>query len=149
MSGQTAITLNQLVKEWEQFATDHKQINSFFFEDYDEINAKQIKYPSMWCMIKPSIAQQYTVQWNFIVLFGDRLDKGRKQLLEVWSDRQSVGLDFISYLRKSVDIYDVVINTNMEPFSEEKDDQITGWMFDISIIVPFANDICSIPKNNS
>jgi hypothetical protein len=148
MSGQTALTLNQLVKQWEQFATDHKQINSFFFEDYAEINAKTIKYPSMWCVINPSTADQRTVNWKFNVIFSDRLDKGRKQRLEVLSDRQSVGLDFISYLRR-ISLYDTQITTNMTPFTEDMDDQICGWMFEITIIVPFANDVCSIPKINS
>ena len=63
-------TLNQLRKEFELIATEHRQINSFFFGEFlDAVSRDAVTYPMMVVSLQPSQIGDFNVGINAIIYY--------------------------------------------------------------------------------
>jgi hypothetical protein len=146
------ITLNQIISNLNQIANAHYQINSFGSGSVVEFATSGItNYPAMWVDHEPSQVQGNAYLHVLKIYVMDRLIKGKKNELELFSDIQQICLDIIAQLNSSIYGWKLVNdNFTLSPFSEPKfDDEDSGYYFDVQLKVPFTYDRCQIPFNQS
>ncbi len=146
------ITLNQIIKNLNNIANAHYQINSFGNGSVIEFATSGItNYPAMWVDYEPPQLQGNAFQNVLRIYIMDRLIKGKKNELELFSDIQQICLDIIAQLNSNIYGWKLVSdNITLNPFSEPRfDDEDAGYYFDVTLKVPFTFDRCQIPFDSS
>ena len=141
------VTHNQIIKAFETFCTNHKQINSFYSDQTWNFEAKNNTYPAVIMLPIPSTIQPGMVTLSYIVFITDQLNTNRENLDDIYSDTLLIMQDLISYFNDN-DIYDFSISDNpisIEPFEEQLDDILCGWRAYINIELPYTLNTCNIP----
>ena len=146
-------TVNQILSQFLDIASAHRQINSFGFgEIQDYATSGTTNYPAMWvdigdCSIGGNEDEQslYTQQ-SYTVWIIDRLQKGKGNLEDVFSDTQQIVLDVIAQLNKSGYEFVVDIGNQLTPiFDKFHDDELAGFSFNLVIKQNYDRDRCAIP----
>ena len=71
-------TINQLKREFEIIATEHRQINDFFFGDFiDAVSRDAVKFPIMIVTLQPGTIGDNFVGVNCIISIADKYKIGR------------------------------------------------------------------------
>lgn len=146
------ITLNQVIKNLNNIADAHYQINSFGNGSVVEFATSGItNYPAMWVDYEPSQIQGNAYLHVLKIYVMDRLIKGKKNEQELFSDIQQICLDIISQLNSNIYGWKLVTdNFTLTPFSEPRfDDEDAGYYFDVQLKVPFTYDACQIPFDST
>lgn len=146
------ITLNQIIKNLNNIASAHYQINSFGNGSVIEFATSGItNYPAMWVDYEPPQLQGNAFQNVLRIYIMDRLIKGKKNELELFSDIQQICLDIIAQLNSTIYGWKLVSdNITLNPFSEPRfDDEDAGYYFDVTLKVPFTFDRCQIPFDSN
>lgn len=146
-------TVNQILSQFLDIASAHRQINSFGFgEIQDYATSGTTNYPAMWvdigdCSIGGNEDEQslYTQQ-SYTIWIIDRLQKGKGNLEDVFSDTQQIVLDVIAQLNKSGYEFVVDIGNQLTPiFDKFHDDELAGFSFNLVIKQNYDRDRCAIP----
>lgn len=146
------VTLNQVIKNLNKIANAHYQISSFGNGSIQEFaTSGTTNYPAMWVDYEPSQIQGNAYLHALRIYVADRLIKGKKNELELFSDIQQICLDIIAQVSSPIYGWKLLSdNITLNPFSEPRfDDEDAGYYFDISLRVPFTYDTCQIPFNQS
>lgn len=145
-------TLNQIKKEFQEIATEHRQINSFFWGDFvTAINRDAINYPLMVCTIQPASMGDNFVEFNLNVVICDKYNEDDyNQIDEVHSDCLSICNDIRITLKqyRFEDYLEVNGDISTTPFINRGTDITAGWAIDINLRVYDNEDWCSIPYDN-
>jgi len=157
------VTYRQLIEMFEQFSSDHNELNSFGYgaldaliESATEGNWDYNNYPKLYIvddtpLVEFSEGQQV---FNFqVVLCGIEFDKDSKRLYEahIKSDMIQVYQDFLAFLRIEPQILtnDVLISNNGTSsgtsFIERFDDNLVGLVFNLSIKQAINLNLCAAP----
>ena len=97
------ITLNQVIKNLNNIANAHYQINSFGNGSVVEFATSGItNYPAMWVDYEPSQIQGNAYLHVLKIYIMDRLIKGKRNEQELYSDIQQICLDIIAQLNSSI-----------------------------------------------
>ena len=141
------MTYNQVIKNLNNIADSHLQINSFFYGYVEDIaTSGTIYYPMMSVTPTPAYFRDKALYLNFTIAFMDLVHKGGTNVQDVESDMLSVALDIISQLQSSE--YGFMLDTNsprLEPFRDKFADEVTGWSCDLILKLPIGFDRCQIP----
>jgi len=148
-------TINQLVSVWKDISTRHYQINGFGVGDSWEIGAdKAYMHPVLWVnpvtANMPSTDTGYkTFEINFEVRVFDLVNKDESNENDVLSDTIDILKDIIIefkghpyYVNSQLNIIDDI---SFEAFTEEFDEEVSGWLCEISLMTPMINSFCGIP----
>ena len=147
------ITYNQIIKQFENFATSHKQINEFNSGDLWEIVQhsdllKDMNYPLLFIQDSPVSVGEGFITSSFNVLVMDKANEGTVET-EVKSDTLLILLDVLAYFEKLyTDNWKYVKmekNGSIDSFTERFDDTLTGWTMSISFKQPLEYNDCQIP----
>lgn len=143
-------TLNQVVQSLNTIATNHLQINHFFFgEEWDFASSGVVNCPAMIAVLQPSILQGSTLTDVFKIYIGDLVQKDLSNKSEVLSDCQLIALDVIYQLQLST--YDWVLeNKNsivLNDFEDSFDCELYGYWFEIRLKMSAPYDRCAIPQS--
>lgn len=137
-------TINQIMKAFEEIASDHYQINTFFGGNTWDFEAKTNIFPAMIVITMPSNIQKGRILYKFSIYLADILNKDRSNVYEIESDMFMVCNDIISELKYKYNIYGFMLDETdilLEPFEEAMDDVTSGWKMDITIEA--VNDSCN------
>lgn len=144
-------TLNQIINELKEIANQHLQINSFNAGTLDDFaTSGDTRYPAMWVSYENAAISTRTESYSFSIWIVDRVKKDRSNLIEVHSDCKSILNDIKAQLNDPG--YGWVLGQDwnyqaiFEPFME---DEVAGWLADVTISQPFSNDVCQIPYNQA
>ena len=149
------ITYNQIIKQFQDLATSHRQINEFGNGDLWEIVQhdsllKDFNYPLLFVQDSPVSVGEGFITSSFNVLVMDKANEGTVET-EVKSDTLLILLDVIAYFEKLyTDNWKFVKmekNGSIDSFTERFDDTLTGWTMSISFKQPLDYDNCQIPTN--
>ena len=149
------ITYNQIIKEFQDFATAHRQINEFGNGDLWEIVQhdsllKDFNYPLLFVQDSPVSVGDGFITSSFNVLVMDKANEGTVET-EVKSDTLLILLDVLAYFEKLyTDNWKFVKmekNGSIDSFTERFDDTLTGWTMSISFKQPLDYNDCQIPTN--
>ena len=149
-------TVNQLISVFKDISTRHYQINGFGIGDNWENGASEAKmHPVLWInpttATMPSTDTGYkTFEIDFEVRVFDLVNKDESNENEVLSDCIDILKDIITefkghpyYVNSQLNIIDDI---SFEAFTEEFDEEVSGWVCEISLMTPILNSFCGIPS---
>ncbi len=159
MAATSLITYNQIQSLFRQFADKHAFIKSYDngnFSDIVEVDEKLNPelYPLMFVHDGVSTLGVNEVEFSFQFMFMDIVHKntqGRRTLNDIKSDMHYTAVDFKAFLENIPDLdgrpLSIVVNdiNTGNAFTERSEDNLTGWIFDISIRQQYNYNSCSIP----
>ena len=142
-------TINQIKKELNEIATQHRQINSFFFGDFiDAISRDTIDYPLMVATIQPGSMTDNSVFVNMQIIICDKYNESDySQIDEIHSDALSVCNDIrITFKQNRFEDYSSIEGSiSTDPFINRGHDMTAGWTMNGSLEIYDNEDWCSIP----
>ena len=148
-------TVNQLISVFKDISIRHYQINGFGIGDNWENGASEEKmHPVLW--INPTTANMpesengyKTFEIDFEVRVFDLVGKNEGNENEVLSDCIDILKDIIAefkghpyYTNSQLNIVDDI---SFEAFTEDLDEEVSGWSCDITLMTPILNSFCGIP----
>ena len=148
-------TINQLISVWKDIATRHYQLNHFGIGDSWEVGVKANMHPVLWInpvtASMPSSDNGYkTFEIDFEVRVFDLVDKDELNENDVLSDTIDILKDIIAefkghpyYVNSQLNIIDDI---SFESFTEEFDEEVSGWLCEISLMTPVLTTFCGIPS---
>ena len=151
------LTYNQILKEFSDFASAHKQIQNFGNGDLWEIvehnQLLDFNYPLFWVVDQPATLGEGTFTWNFNVLAMDLVKKDESNENDVKSDMCQVLLDLLGYFEQKTSTTNnsdwlkvqLVRSGTMTSFTERFEDELTGFGMNIGLKIPFNYDNCNLP----
>jgi hypothetical protein len=147
------ITYNQIIQEFQDFATAHRQINEFKVGDLWEIVQKEslaeLNYPMLFVQDSPASIGDGFITNAFNILVMDKANEGTIET-EVKSDTLLILLDTIAYFEKlytdNWKFVKIEKSGSISSFTERFDDTLTGWTMTMSLKQPLAYDECQIPQ---
>ena len=141
------MTLNQVQEALQTIAVNHKQINSFGEgELYDIVTSGDINYPLMYVNLQDSQIGGRVETLTFNITLMDIVKGGRVNEDHVLSDMLEVAKDVLAQLNNPGYEWEFDIqNVTISPFTERFTDSVAGVNFNISLLLPFAFDRCSMP----
>lgn len=143
----SAPTLNQIVKQFQTIAENHKQINTFGFGDVWEIaTSGTINYPMMWVSLENSSINNKVETLKFNFIFMDAVKNGEVNETEVLSDQREIAKDVIGQLQSNIYDWEFVGDgVTLEDFTERFVDSVSGWTCSISLDLPYTFNRCAMP----
>lgn len=148
-------TVNQLISVFKDISTRHYQINGFGVGDNWENGTSEKMHPVLWInpttATMPSSDNGYkTFEIDFEVRVFDLVNKDESNEKEVLSDCIDILKDIITefkghpyYVNSQLNIIDDI---NFEAFTEEFDEEVSGWVCEISLMTPVLTSFCGIPS---
>jgi hypothetical protein len=146
------MTINQLAKEFEIIAQEHKQINGFFFGEFFQAFAQEepVSYPLLVVSLLPGSMAEKSVNVNCVITICDKyITDSPRSLREVHSDCLQTLRDIDITLRQER-FEDLTLSTQnaTEPFVERQADIVAGWSMTAQMNVFDLQDWCAIPYYN-
>lgn len=146
-------TYNKIIDAFDAFCEQHKQINTFFSGQTWNFQTQTNVYPAVIMLPVISSINNGHIRLNFNLFVADILNDDRTNLDDIYSDTLQIVGDIVSYFKdmygeNEIDFYLDESNVAIEPFEEEFDDVLAGWMATIGISYPYSGSICAIPKTN-
>lgn len=141
-------TLKDMVDVFRTFATNHKQINSFFSGTMDDFQAQQNIYTSMVIFPTSSTIHNGETLISFGVIVADILTDSTSNLDFVFSNTLSILQDLFAYLYQNENDLNYSIDSNgfsATPFSDMTTDILAGHWAELTISIPFFGNSCDIP----
>ena len=147
------ITYNQIIKQFEDFATAHRQINQFKTGDLWEIVQKEtlaeLNYPMLFLQDSPASIGEGFITNSFNILVMDKANEGTVET-EVKSDTLLILLDTIAYFEKlytdNWKFVKIEKSGSISSFTERFDDTLTGWTMSMQLKQPLEYNECQIPQ---
>ena len=147
------ITYNQMIKQFQDFATAHRQINQFKTGDLWEVVQKetlaQLNYPMLFLQDSPASIGEGFITNSFNILVMDKANEGTVET-EVKSDTLLILLDTIAYFEKlytdNWKFVKIEKSGSISSFTERFDDTLTGWTMSMQLKQPLQYNECQIPK---
>jgi hypothetical protein len=139
-------TLNQVIKQFREIAKNHKQINTFGFGLFPELGKSEaIEYPLMWTVQKPSSINGNDLTLFYEFIFADLVHKDLSNKDEVLSDQQLTALDVLAQLQHPSYEWECSQSASFETFEGRWDDEVTGIVMSISVVISNPYNRCAIP----
>jgi hypothetical protein len=142
------VTLNQLIDKLQTIATNHEQLNSFFFGDIADLGADSpIQYPVLYADVAPSNFSYKVIGLNLQMMVMDIVKKDLSNENDVLSDCLQIIEDVIIELRNPSEIFLIQDSISLTPFSDSQGDEVSGWTANITISIPSNYNSCAVPSN--
>jgi hypothetical protein len=154
-------TYNNLIDTLKELGEQHQQISTTTTGDIFDIDLeKNTKYPLMHINPINVTTASFGLTYNFQIFVMDLVEPDNANEQDVYNDVLQTCIDIISIFRNSkwqaqltldidAPVYFTEGDYTLEPFTERFDQSVTGWVFQIGIVV--ANDFqsCTIPMDNT
>jgi len=141
-------TLNQLMANIQEIATQHRQINDFKYGNtWEHYASGTTNTPELWCNVES--AQRGISSTTFDVRFWlvDSVIRGEIDELERHSDLVQIAEDIIAQLRHPAYKWRINRDTlfNLDLLVEYSPKNLAGVTFTVSVEVAKGDDRCNIP----
>ena len=154
-------TYNNLIDTLKELGDKHHQISTTTVGDiYDIDLEKNTLYPLMHVNPTSVTTSSFGLTYNFQIFVMDLVEPDNANEQDVYNDVLQTCIDIISIFRNSkwqaqltldldAPVYFTEGDYTLEPFTERFDQSVTGWVFQIGIVV--ANDFqsCVIPMTDT
>jgi hypothetical protein len=154
------LTYEKIIKESEEFAANHDQINNFDNGDLWEVVEKNTiqnyTYPLLFMQDGISTTDLGVLTFQFNVIAMDQVLNGERNENFVKSSMHQILLDYLAFFKHTY-LYDVEgaqLRFKIQPsatltsFTERFNDTLTGWNMSVTFRIPFDFSKCSIPLRN-
>mgnify|MGYP003135284268 FL=1 len=150
-------TYSNLIDKLKNIGDLHHQISTTTVGDIYRIDLeKNTKYPLFHINPVNVTTGRVGLTYTFQLFVMDLVDPGLENEEQVYSDVLQICVDLISIFRNSKwqsaanddinkGIYFTQGDYTLEPFTERFDQEVTGWVFQIGIVVDNDFQSCDIP----
>lgn len=145
-------TYNTIFDSIKTICTNHGQLKGAFgFGEVVDLGVSgDTKYPMMFVSPKSCVVKKGEVGYSFDIRILDRLPMGyiAKQEVEILSDTMQIALDILAELKhgsSNTYPFEIKFDQTLTPFVEYLDDILAGWLFSVTLFVPFTADECAVP----
>ena len=147
------LTLNQTIEILKNFTSKHKALNSFYFGDKWEVGASEnIQYPLLWCSLQNVAMTDNVVERRFLIDISDKVNLDESNENHVLSDCEQIAFDLLNYLEQISDNENIGLriskNTQLTDYTEDRDDMVSGFFFEITLSSHIAGFSCDLPINS-
>ncbi len=146
------LTLNQTTEILKNFSSKHKALKgSFYFGDeWESQSSNELNYPNMHVVLQSSSVNDNTVSNTFRIIISDLVNNGETNETHVLSDTQLICIDLLNYLEQVSDSGDlggftVIKTANLTDFTESREDDVSGWFFDLTLNSSIDFNSCNLP----
>jgi hypothetical protein len=141
------ITYNQIIKAFNTFSTNHKQINTFFSGQEFDFQTNTNIYSAMLVVGDTCNIEMGRFLYNFNIFFIDISNQDGSNSDEIYSDMAQVVGDFVAEFSDNMDLYGFTLEgtVQMNQVFQATDDNTYGWIASISIQVPYTANDCNLP----
>jgi len=162
------VSFKNIIEDLKTLELKHKQLNSFGIGDIKQLiyltqqrdkqnNTTAWKppiYPLMYVIPQNVQQDDNFVTYRFNVLILDIMNANNYDIeVDLWSSTLQIAQDILAQFKYSVTIqqgdyearYDLVLPTNITPFSESYDDILVGWNLELQLQVDMPLDRCIAP----
>ena len=149
------ITYNNFVDIFQDIAERHYSINTFKVGDQWEGDATTVLYPQL--NINPTSADMLRSEQGAYSIFEitfnctvtDQVYKGEENEKDVLSDNLQILQDIITEFNQhpfyTNSRFQLSGDINFEPFTEQNDDEVSGWTAELVLRTPNIRSFCGIP----
>lgn len=145
-------TLNQLMREFSEIATAHRQIKTYFQGDFfDAISRDAVEYPMMVATLQPGSLGDGFVNVNVIITICDKYNiQEYRQINEVHSDCLSICNDIKITMQQYrwTEFSDINFTISTDPFIQRSQDVTAGWSMNVSLNVFDDGNWCDLPMDD-
>jgi hypothetical protein len=141
-------TILQLKRLFLEIATEHKQINAFFWGDFLRAQKSDvINYPLLNVFVDNANITRNGVNVTLVVTVADKVFKDYTNIDEVQSDALLVCKDIIDVMSsdKWRAFCTVAQSSGFNPFVDDSLDEVTGWVGTINLDITSVRNLCAIP----
>jgi len=143
------VNYKQVIEDLEDFANNHEQINSFGYGDLtqltmDVITKQEPKYTRMYVIPGDTLLNQNELVYNFQIIVTDQLNNDYSNQRDVMSDTLEIMKDIMATFYLSE--YESLWPAGVEPFLENYETILTGWVMNIQLSQPFDYNRCDLPE---
>lgn len=141
-------TLNNIIQFQQDFATNHRQINSFIFAPTSEFDSlEQIKYPLLLVDVESCSQKEQEENFIFRVIICDQIKPDLRNEQDVLSDCKLMLNDFVAYFRqtKFSEYFSIETDFSSDCFTKGFADDVAGWDCKITFKKYLDLDLCGIP----
>lgn len=140
-------TYNIIIKAFEDFCTNHQQINTFFSGGNWDFQTLNNIYPAVIMLPQPSRIEMGQYLFTFNIFVCDLLNEDMSNIDEIYSDTAQIIGDMVAYFKDNDD-YEFYLDESsveLQPSDETLDDIVAGWVATINIQVPYSGSTCGLP----
>jgi hypothetical protein len=145
---QSYSSYRQILKDWEDFALVHEQINSYGFGDEHQLtnnvetNVEPL-YPRIYFVPEKVKLNSNHMHINWHVIICDKVEDDLSNQQDVLSDCLEIAKDF--YSKAYLSDYDLEWGAILNPWLEETETILAGWTLTISVQQKFDYNRCVLP----
>lgn len=139
-------TLNQIKTSLQDWFKNHKQVKHLFWGDVSDYNAaKDKEYVSVNIEYINSNLTDVFMNHNYRISIGDLVNPNYPEMDdEAISDAMSIAQDFFAVFELKEE-FNLVLSSNIQPFTESTTDRMSGVVFRIALQVPRKPNECAVP----
>ena len=153
-------TYNNVIDALKGLGEQHNQISTTTTGDIWDIDLeKNTKYPLMHINPINVTTGRVGLTYNFQIFVMDLVEPGLENQQDVYNDVLQTCVDIISIFRNSkwqaqlsldldAPVYFTEGDYTLDPFTERFDQAVTGWVFQIGILVDNSFQSCNIPMDD-
>ena len=151
------VSYNQVIKQLNDFATNHKQVKSFGNGDLWEVvqhdQLTNFNYPLLWVVDQAASMGDGDFTWNFQVIVMDIVRKDESNENEVKSDCVQILIDLVAYFEQlnnelnnvNWNQVQLVRSGSVELFTERFEDELSGASIQLGLRFPQNYNYCEVP----
>jgi len=147
------LSLNGMANVFSQWADADPNINQFgygqLFNENGVVRAKQI-YPGTWINpVRTEMLSDWALQRVYEVLIYDLVyvdsTTGESNQNKIVSDCEEVAFRLIRFLKHKSDVFDIVSQPTIQPFSDKWLDSVSGVIVSITVVFNAESANCEDP----
>lgn len=145
------LTLNQIISQLRTIRENHAQLNSFYFGDPFEMGASESEvYPIMGAALLPGTLAKRQKSTKLLLYVADLVNKDESNENEVLSDTELIILDVYAQLWEYLEENAIELSPDatFSSFTEEWDDEVSGWQIEINLNQFYSRDTCQVPEKD-
>jgi hypothetical protein len=143
------VNYKQVIEDLEDFSNNHEQINSFGYGDLtqltmDVITKQEPVYTRLYVLPNDTFLNQNELAYNFQIIVTDQLNSDYSNQRDVMSDTLEIMKDIMAQFYLSE--YEAVWPATVQPFLENYETVLAGWIMNIQLTQPFDYNRCVLPE---
>jgi len=144
-------TLNQIINQLQTIAADHKQINTFRFDDLFEflVQRESVIYPLFGIELDTGSIEEKEIRYDLTMYFLDKVTTDNLNRYEVESDMVQIAHDVITKIRNNPDLnfrLSIKANYPIEFFNAFTEDNCAGVKLTVPVYTDADFNKCLIPE---
>lgn len=142
-------SFKDIIIKFEEFTTNHKQLNEYGWGEVFNISTKDITFPYLHVLPLQSKKNGSLQTQQFEIYVMDLEKQDNTNLLDIMNQMFMIGNDVISEFEFDADRFGFEVderNINVYPFTGTYDDNTAGWKWVMDITYMQTNNCSTYPK---